>query len=400
MATMAYRVIAPTVTLPPSPLHGWDSLISRLWSNNGERFTVKVLSSGDSQDATWVPEAKSGGSVVALMKAGNASRGVLWDWAWDAFSDISGTPTAFPMAVGQLQFYVNTAALKAAGIADVPEWSWERLEKAITTAGPSPTKALAIGWGWANPATWRALVFGLTATLISSPVGAEDATQIVAATTRLLDMAWKANWNPTGQLGPGAASLQLFDLFAQVGWSQELAVEVTGVQNPNWHYAPLFAFMPPWTMDVLSGIEIGLQRFPPQCHVRGGCSLSPRTFPTLPVKDVVPTFAWGLQPMANSPHPDLLAEFVKWIYAPDQQRALVPLGFVPLSNDPGVNKEWQNLTKPGSTVPVFEGNRFFNPAYTFLRPDPDLGPYFQEFDNLFVSRQTNGVATTLARLGI
>lgn len=403
MAMRVFRVIAPTLTLPPSPLRGWDDLISRLWAEGGERFKLKVLSggaTGESPDATWVAEATSGASVAPLMKATNLPAGELAAWAWDAFADTSGAPTAFPIALGQLQFYVHSSALKATGIDDVPEWTWEGMEQALATAGPSPIKLLATGWGWGNPATWRALVFGLTGTLISSPVAAKDATAIVAGTTRLVDMARQAKWGPMGQLGSGASPVQVFDLFAQVGWSQQLAMQVLGIQNPNAHYAPLFAFMPPWTMNVVSGVAIGVERFPPDCYVSGGCMIVPRTFPKLPAKDVVPTFAWGLQPSANSPRQDLLAEFVRWLYAPDQQRTLGTLGLVPLIRDNRVQTEWQRMTPPGSHVPLFDPNRYFSPAYTFLKPDPDLGPYDQLFQEMYFSRKADGVPTALAKIGI
>ena len=126
----AYRVVAPTLTLPPSPLRGWDAAVREAWGSGGGMFALSPIEGGNpsvAPDATWVAEATAGTSVGPLLRGANLPIGTLASWALDAFTDTSGTLTALPMAIGQLQFYVNSVQLKAVGISAPEAWTWEDL---------------------------------------------------------------------------------------------------------------------------------------------------------------------------------------------------------------------------------------------------------------------------------
>ena len=389
----AYRVVAPTLTLPRSPLRGWDVAVRRAWASGGGMFSLGALQAGASSvvpDATWVAEAPVGSSVEPLLRSTNLPVDSLAPWAVEAFTDHMGTLTAFPMAVGQLQFYVNTERLKATGTPDLDLWTWDALETAVApVAGAYPA---ILGWGWAQPATWRALVYGLNGTLMSGPIGGPTAAGVIAATQRLATLAQSSLWHPLHYLSSyhsGSGALPGgYGRFAQYGW-----------RNPAPGFTPpLFAFMPPWTMDVFGGTSYGWHLFPPQCTTNGGCIVAPRPFPTLPMYSVVPAFAWGLQPSSSSPHPELVAEFASWVYAPEQQRSLLPVGLYPLVDNPGVMTAWHHDVEARGTVPLFDAGRYFSPQYGFSHLRPIISTYDQAFDGIFYDGM--GVAASLATIGI
>jgi hypothetical protein len=144
-----YRVIAPTLTLPPSPLRGWDDIVRRAWGSGKGRFSlspIEVAGPSAPPDATWVAQATPGTSVAPLLQSVNLRPGSLAPWAVDAFTDATGSLTAFPVAVGQLQFYVNGDQLKLHGITDLTQWTWAALETAVAPVAGS--HAAVVGWGW------------------------------------------------------------------------------------------------------------------------------------------------------------------------------------------------------------------------------------------------------------
>jgi|GEM_PF-2045201 len=289
------------------------------------------------------------------IKLGNLRTAELVPDALQAFSDARGRLAAFPLALGELQFYTHGHAVAAAGGSPSAPWSWGAVERTVAAArAATPTGAapLIVGWGWADVRLWTAAVSGFGGHIVWKQ-GAVDLSGAQAATVRLVALARAARWNPAPTFRPGTPEYT----FVRRGF--------TGAAG-----AALFAFASP---PVLAGVaRDGFDAaIAGQTHLSapGIGDAKAADFPAFPGANPWPAVdPVGLATTQSSRHVPEAVAFMAWYYAPAQQALLARLGYPPMVTTPSVQAAWTRA-QPGAAT-RFDGNRYFDvvptlPASTF-----------------------------------
>lgn len=368
--TVAAGILRRKLVLPSAPLFNWENTIQAALAREPQSFQIEFQQAAGHSAPQWVDirDAWKGGDVTPVLKSLNMPTTVLSDYVIQPFLNGSGALSAFPISLGQLQFYVNSNLLNKLGLTPPPTWTWADLTVAVNVALQQDINAAqVIGWGWGELNTWACLVHGLGATVVS-PTGSFDWTGVAEATTKLVQFARLSNWRPMEAIAPLDApqdTAVAWDFFVN-GFSKAFS-------------RTLFGVMPPWTGRYADNPFNGMYALPDTCSQGGLCSLRPTEFPVLPNSNGVPIFGWGLRPTGRGFETALFGEFVQWLYQPAQQKALAVAGFMPLLSDKPIQHFWSGIRSEND--PLFDPSRVFNAAKEVAGLNP--GQMFLGFSQLY-----------------
>lgn len=246
---------------------------------------------------------------------------------------IGGRLRAVPLFPTQVQFYVNTPALKTFGIPVRSVWTWDDFESALRSVVPGgghlPYGALPVaGLTWADFRMWGALVEGLGGTLISG-----DQLNVAGAfeaTLKLVSFARAVGWDP------GSTRSSALATFYPGGFQGKAA------QSP-------FAFSAPWTVAFTGGNVNSLWGPKPPNVVQG---LPVSAFPQTPIRRVTPAFhMYGVGELPSSKRIETATSFLFWLLQPAQQVLLMDAGLPPVTTDAATLTYWRAL-RQAANVPV------------------------------------------------